>query len=219
MKLYVAPYAPNPRRVSMFVAEKGIAGIETVQVDLSKGVQREPWFSSLNPLSQVPALELDDGSVLTESRAICVYLENKFPEPNLMGVSPEERAFIEMWDRRVELGLMLPMMHWVRHAHPALAAVEKNQTPGVASYNEMSANKFAAWLDGVLADRPWIAGDRFTVADITAACGMDFAKLMKWRPENAHPKFVWLPIFQEVFDGPETQGGREQPASPRSSFG
>ena len=190
MKLYVAPYAPNPRRVSMFVAEKGITGIETVQVDLSSGAHKQPWYSALNPLSQVPALELDDGSVLTESRAICVYLENKFPQPNLMGEGPEDRAFIEMWDRRVELGLMLPLMMWVHHAHPALANVEKNQTPQVAEFNQASALRFAGWLDTVLRDRPWIAGDRFTVADITAACGMDFAKLMKWRPDPAFPNIA-----------------------------
>ena len=190
MKLYVAPYAPNPRRVSMFIAEKGIRGIETVQVDLAKGAHRQPWFSALNPLLQVPALELDDGSVLTESRAICVYLEHEFPDPNLMGEGAEERAFIEMWDRRIELGLMLPFMMWVRHAHPALANVESNQVPEVAEFNQRQAMKFATWLDGVLRDRPWIAGDRFTVADITAVCGMDFAKLMKWRPEPAFPNIA-----------------------------
>jgi glutathione S-transferase len=190
MKLYVAAYAPNPRRVSMFVAEKGISGIETVKVDLTKGAQHEDWFRALNPLGKTPALELDDGSVLTESRAICVYLESKFPEPNLMGRGPEERAFIEMWDRRIEFGLMLPMMMWVRHAHPALAAVEKNQTPEIAAFNQREAITFAHWLDGVLKDRPWIAGDRFTVADITAASGMDFAKLMKWRPEPEFPNIA-----------------------------
>ncbi len=185
MKLYVAPYAPNPRRVSMFIAEKGIGGIETVTLDLAKGAQREGWFLALNPLGKTPALELDDGSVLTESRAICVYLESKFPEPNLMGADPEERAFIEMWDRRIELGLMLPFMFWVRHAHPALAAVESRQTPQLAEFFRDEGETFAKFLDGVLKDRPWIAGDRFSVADITAACGTDFAKLMKWRPETA----------------------------------
>jgi glutathione S-transferase len=190
MKLYVAPYAPNPRRVSMFIAEKGIDGIESVTVDLAKGAHKQAWYSALNPLAQVPALELDDGSVLTESRAICVYLESKHPEPNLMGREPEERAFIEMWDRRVELGLMLPFMLWVRHAHPALANVEHNQSPAIAEHYEREAQRFAGWLDAVLKDRPWIAGDRFTVADITAVCGMDFAKLMKWRPEPAFPNIA-----------------------------
>ena len=190
MKLYVAPYAPNPRRVSMFIAEKGIRGIETVQVDLSKGAHKQPWFSALNPLNQVPALELDDGSVLTESRAICLYLEHKFPEPNLMGEGPEDRAYVEMWDRRVELGLMLPFMLWVRHAHPALANVEHEQSAEVAAYHQRTGQRFSTWLDGVLKDRPWIAGDRFTIADITAVVGMDFAKLMKWRPEPAFPNIA-----------------------------
>jgi len=182
MKLYVAPYAPNPRRVVMFLAEKGVTDVETVQINLQEGEHRTDEFKAKSPLAQLPVLELDDGRTLTESRAICTYLEALHPEPNLMGRDPFERAFVEMWDRRMELLFSMPLMMWVRHGNPVLAAVERNQNAEVASYNQGQAMRMAKWLNEELAQREWIAGDRFTIADITAACGMDFAKMMKWRP-------------------------------------
>jgi glutathione S-transferase len=198
MKLYSAPFAPNPRRVTMFLAEKGIGDIEIVNVDLGKGEQRTPEYRAKSPLAQAPALELDDGRCLTESRAICGYLEALYPDPNLMGRDPFERAEIEQWDRRVELLFMLPLMYWVRHSHPALAAVEKNQTPEVAAFNQTQAMALGRFLDRELANRDWIAGDRFTIADITAACGVDFAKLMKWRPGEDMPNLKrWRDRFAE----------------------
>lgn len=181
MKLYSAAYAPNPRRVTMFIAEKGLE-IETINVDLAAGQQHAEAFKAKSPLAQAPVLELDDGRCLTESRAICGYLEALHPEPNLMGADAYERAHIEMWDRRVEHAFMLPLMFWVRHGHPVMARVEPNQTEGVATFNQAQAMRAAAYLNDELASRPWIAGDRFTIADITAACGVDFAKMMKWRP-------------------------------------
>lgn len=182
MKLYTAPYAPNPRRVTMFVAEKRIADLETVSMDLPAGEHRSEAFRAKSPLAQLPVLELEDGRCLTESRAICTYLEALYPDPNLMGRDAFERAFIEMWDRRMELLFSMPLMMWVRHGNPVLAAVERNQNAEVASYNQGQAMRMAKWLNSELADREWIAGDRFTIADITAACGMDFAKMMRWRP-------------------------------------
>ncbi len=187
MKLFSAAYAPNPRRVMMFIAEKGVTDIEVVQVDLVKGEHREPDFRAKSPLAQVPTLELDDGRTITESRAICLYLEALYPEPNLMGRDAFERASIEMWDRRAELLFAMPLMMWVRHGSPMLAAVEKNQNAEVASWYQAQALRMAKWLDGELAHRPWIAGDRFTIADITAACGMDFAKMVRWRPGDDLP--------------------------------
>ncbi|MEQ1616734.1 MAG: glutathione S-transferase family protein [Terricaulis sp.] len=187
MKLFTAVYAPNPRRVAMFVAEKGIADIEIVQVDLMKGEHREPLFRAKSPLAQVPTLELDDGRTLTESRAICLYLEALYPDPNLLGADAFERASIEMWDRRVELMFAMPLMMWVRHGSPMLAAVEKNQNGDVANWYQAQALRMAKWLDGELANKPWIAGDRFTIADITASCGMDFAKMVRWRPGDDLP--------------------------------
>jgi len=187
MRLYTAPYAPNPRRVAMFLAEKGVGDIETVSLDLPKGEHREAAFRAISPLAQLPALQLDDGRTLTESRAICGYIEALYPEPNLMGADAFERAEIEMWDRRAELLFTMPLMMWVRHGSPILAAVERNQAPEVSKYYEAQALRMAAWLDNQLADRAWIAGDRFTIADITAACGVDFAKMMRWRPNEEVP--------------------------------
>lgn len=182
MKLYVAPYAPNPRRVMMFLAEKGVSDIEIVTLNLQEGEHRTDAFRAKSPLSQIPTLELDDGRTLTESRAICSYLEALYPEPNLMGRDAFERAFVEMWDRRMELLFSMPLMMWVRHGNPVLAAVEREQNAEVASYNQGQALRMAKWLNDELATRQWIAGDRFSIADITAACGMDFAKMMRWRP-------------------------------------
>lgn len=187
MKLYVAPYAPNPRRVMMFLAEKDIADIEIVSLNLQEGEHRTEAFRAKSPLSQIPALELDDGRTLTESRAICGYIEAMQPEPNLMGRDAFERAFVEMWDRRMELLFSMPLMMWVRHGNPVLGAVERNQNAEVATYNQGQAMRMAKWLNSELATRQWIAGDRFTIADITAACGVDFAKMMRWRPGDDLP--------------------------------
>lgn len=187
MKLYTAPYAPNPRRVTMFIAEKGFPNIEVVQLDLPKGEHRGEDFRAKSPLAQVPTLELDDGRTLTESRAICSHLEALQPEPSLMGRDAFERAQVEMWDRRIELLFAMPLMLWVRHGSPLLAAVEKSQNAEVAVYYQAQAMRMAKWLDGELAGRPWMAGERFTIADITAACGVDFAKMMRWRPGEDLP--------------------------------
>jgi glutathione S-transferase len=187
MKIYTAPYAPNPRRVMMFIAEKGIADIEIVSFDLPKGEHRGAEFRAKSPLAQVPTLELDDGRTLTESRAICGYLESLYPEPNLMGRDAYERAHIEMWDRRAELQFSLQLMLWVRHGSPLLAQVEKNQSAALASFSHDNSMRMAKWFDKELSGRPWIAGEHFTIADITAACGVDFAKMMKWRPGEDLP--------------------------------
>ena len=198
MKLYAAPYAPNPRRVAMFMAEKHFADIEVVTLDLTKGEHRERDFRQKSPLAQVPALELDDGRTLTESRAICSYLESVRPEPNLMGADAFERAQIEMWDRRAELLLSMPLMLWVRHASPFLAGIERQQTAAVAEYYRAQAMRLAAWFDNELASQPWIAGARFTIADITLACGMDFAKMMRWRPGDDLPNLrAWRARFSD----------------------
>jgi glutathione S-transferase len=139
MKLYVAPYAPNPRRVMMFLAEKDITDIDIVTLNLQDGEHRTDEFRAKSPLSQIPTLELDDGRTLTESRAICSYLEALQPEPNLMGRDAFERAFVEMWDRRMELLFSMPLMMWVRHGNPVLGAVERNQNAEVATYNQGQA--------------------------------------------------------------------------------
>lgn len=185
MKLYVSSFAPNPRRVTMFIAEKGITGIETVMVDLAAMEHRTPAFLEKNPFGRVPVLALDDGRTLCETRAICTYLEGLQPEPNLMGTTAEERAFIEMADRRVEMHLFMLIANAVRHTHPALAPLE---VPQFAAYGASQAEKMrevARWLDGELARQAFVAGERFTIADITAFCGLEFARgLLKYKPAD-----------------------------------
>ncbi len=183
MKLYTSSRAPSPRRVLMFMAEKGIVDIRLMQVDLGKGEHRDDAFTALNPMAQVPVLELADGRTLAEARAICTYLEGLYPNPNLMGEDFEERAFIEMMDRRCELQLFLRIANVIRHTHPGLAVLEQPQFPDFGAAQGNKVRETAHWLDGVLADRDFVAGERFTIADITAFCALEFARgLMKFRP-------------------------------------
>ncbi len=182
MKLYIAPGAPNPRRVTMFMVEKNIQGIDLVPVDLNAQEHKGEAYRAKNPLARVPALELDDGRVLTETRAICTYLEGLYPEPNLMGVDFEERAFIEMADRRVEHYLLAGIANAVRHTHPGLAPLEQPQFPDFGQSQAQKAREIGSWFDQLLARQPWIAGERFSIADITAFCAVEFAKLMKFNP-------------------------------------
>src|SRR5215213_10718470 len=129
MKLYTSARAPNPRRVDMFIAEKGIEDIARELIDLNAGEHRSNEFRARNPLSRVPVLELDDGRHLCESRAICSYLESLYPTPNMMGESADERAFIEMADRQVEFHLVGSIALYVRHTHPGLRPLENPQFP------------------------------------------------------------------------------------------
>lgn len=183
MKLYLSLRAPNPRRVSMFLAEKGVHGIEQVLVNLGANEHKGAAYLAKNPLARVPALELDDGRVLSESRAICTYIEGLFPEPNLMGVDFEERAFIEMADRRIEFHLFGGIANCIRHTHPGLAALEQPQFADFGKSQGDKVREVARWLDSELAHQPFVAGARFTIADITAFCAIEFARgLMKFVP-------------------------------------
>ena len=183
MKLYSSKGAPNPKRVTMFLAEKGVTDVPIEEVSLMQGEHRAASYRAKSPLGHSPALELDDGRVLTESRAICTFLESVYPDPNLMGHDGIERAFIEMWDRRIEFLLLLPIAQWVRHGHPALAALETHQAPAIAANGETKAREFTRWLDGELASRAFVAGDRFTVVDITAFVAIGFVRLMRYAPK------------------------------------
>ena len=182
MKLFVAQGAPNPRRVTMFMIEKNITHIDLVNVDLNKLEHKGELYRAKSPLAKVPALELDDGRVLTETRAICTYLEGLFPEPNLMGMDFEQRAFIEMADRRVEWSLLLGIANSVRHTHPGLAVLEQPQFADFGQSQAVKVLEVAQWYDRLLERQPWMAGERFTVADITAFCAIEFARLMKFKP-------------------------------------
>ncbi|HMW17113.1 MAG TPA: glutathione S-transferase family protein [Accumulibacter sp.] len=183
MKLYIAPRAPNPRRVLMFIAEKELSGITLEPVDLNAGEHWSEAFRIRNPLAKVPVLELDDGRMLSETRAICTYLEGMQPEPNLMGRDADERAFIEMADRRAELYLFGGFANCIRHTHPGLAALEQPQFPEFGRSQGEKVRQVARWFDDELARQPFIAGQRFTIADITAFCAVEFARgLMRFEP-------------------------------------
>lgn len=182
MKLYTSNRAPNPRRVRWVMAEKGIEDVELVEVDILTGEHKTPEYRARVGVPHVPALELDDGTTISESVAICRYLEALHPEPNLFGRDAREQAVIEMWTRRCEFYLANPIMLSVRHSHPALAALEAVQLPQLAEYNRAAAEKFMKTLDRRLAEQAFIAADRFTIADIVALVGLDFARLIKYRP-------------------------------------
>jgi len=181
MKLYDSRRAPNPRRVRWFLAEKAVEDIDVIDVDLFKGQHREADYLAKTGAPNVPALEMDDGTTITESLAICRYLESLYPEPNLFGRDPKETAIVEMWTRRGEMLVATPLMMAVRHSHPALAALEV-QSAEIAARNREGGIKALALIDRRLADSPFIAADRVTMADIVVAIGMDFARMVKFRP-------------------------------------
>ncbi len=179
MKLYDSYRAPNPRRVRWFMAEKGIEDIEVVNVSIFEGEHRTPDYLAKAGLPNVPMLEMDDGTAITESVAICRYLESLYPEPNLFGRDARETAVIEMWTRRVEMLLSNPLMLTVRHSHPALAAIEK-QVPEIAESNRRTAERALKVFDRRLAESEFIACERVTMADILAATGIDFSRMAKF---------------------------------------
>ena len=184
MKLYDTVMAPNPRRVRWFMAEKGIQDIEIVALNLLAGEHRTPEYRARAGLSHLPSLELDDGACITESIAIGRYLESHYPEPNMFGRDPLETALIEMWTRRAEMYLANPLMLFTRFSHPALSALEAPQ-PAVAEYNKATAERFLKVLDRQLEGREFLAADRITVADVVAYVGIDFGRLVKYRPDPA----------------------------------
>jgi glutathione S-transferase len=186
MKIYDSQTAPNPRRVRVFLAEKGVA-VPYEQVDIVKADNRSAAFRAKNPLGTLPVLELDDGTHISESVAICRYFEELHPDPPLMGTDARDRAVVEMWQRRIELEVFGPITQVFRNTHPFFAG----RIPQVAEWGEVcrkAAEARLAWLDGVLAEREFIAGTRYTIADITALCGIDFGRVSKIRiqPEQTH---------------------------------
>lgn len=175
MKLFDGGKAPNPRRVRVFLAEKGIE-VPLVPVDMGAMGHREPDVASRNPLRRLPVLELDDGTVLTESVAICRYFEEVQPEPPLFGTGALGRARVEEWQRRMELNLMMPVAHAFRHVHPAMKEWEVPQIPEWGEANKPKALDFLALLDKELAGREFAAGDAYSIADITGLIAIDFMK-------------------------------------------
>jgi glutathione S-transferase len=178
MKLYDGGRAPNPRRVKVFLAEKGIT-VPTEQVDLGKLAHKSAAYTAINPLQRVPALELDDGTVICESIAICRYFEQLKPEPALFGTGAKEMAIVEMWERRLEFHLLGPVSHVFRNSHPAMKDMEVPQVPAWAEANKPRVMDFLALLDRELGARRFIAGEHYTVADITGMIAVDFMKPAK----------------------------------------
>jgi glutathione S-transferase len=174
MKLYGAPMpAPNPRRVRIFLAEKGIDLPET-PLDLRKREHKSDEHRARNSLGQAPTLELDDGTCISETVAICRYFEEMKPDPRLFGASPFEKAQVDMWVRRIEFVLMMPVGNFWRHAHPFTAALLTQYT----DFGESNRGAYVSaqrWLDRELNGRPFIAGDAYTMADICALSTVDFA--------------------------------------------
>ena len=201
MKLYDSAIAPNPRLVRVFLAEKGIE-VPTVPVDIAKSENRQPPFLEKNPMGGVPILELDDGTIIAETVAICRYFEENQPAPPLMGTDPTDRAMVEMWRRRMELEIALPIMQTFRNLHDYF----KGRIPQVPEYGELcrkSAIKRLAWLDGELTDRRFVAGDRYTIADITLLIGVDFGRASDIRISSEQKNLVrW---YEEVSSRPSAK--------------
>lgn len=189
MKLYAAERAPNPRRVRIFLKEKGLE-VETVSVDMGAMAHRSPEIAAMNPLRQLPFIEFEDGSVLAESVAICRYFEELHPEPPLFGSGARERAFVEMWNRRVELNFFASVTAAFRHLHPAMAGWEVPQVSAWGEANKPKALSFLALLDRELEGRTFIAGEHFSIADITALVAFDFMKPARIACPEEHAN-VW----------------------------
>lgn len=175
MKLFDGGKAPNPRRVRVFLAEKGI-DVPLVPVDMGALGHRDEEVANRNPLQRLPVLELDDGTVLTESVAICRYFEECYPEKPLFGTGPLGRAKVEEWQRRMELNLLMPVAHAFRHIHPAMKDWEVPQIAEWGEANKPKALAFLHLIDRELADREFIAGDDYSIADITGLIAVDFMK-------------------------------------------
>jgi glutathione S-transferase len=175
MKLFDGGKAPNPRRVRVFLAEKGI-DVPLVPVDMGALQHRDETVTARNPLQRLPVLELDDGTIITESVAICRYFEELQPEPALLGRGAVGKAKVEMWQRRMELNLLTPVAQAFRHMHPAMKEWEVPQVPEWGEANKPKAINFLRLLDGELATRQYVAGDDYSIADITGLIAIDFMK-------------------------------------------
>ena len=174
MKLYSSKLAPSPLKVLIFLKEKGILDqVEIVDLDLGKLEHKTPEYKAIAPNSRVPALKLDDDTIILETTAICRYLESLYPEPNLFGENPIEIASIEMWYSRVTYELVVPLMHGFRHTHPHMSQMEnQNQEYGLAQ-RELAVKSLDVY-DKIIASREYIAGERFTYADIQMVTSLQF---------------------------------------------
>jgi len=185
MKLYDNPHAPNPRRVRMVLAEKGIE-CEKETLDLGAGDNLKEDFCAKNPSRKVPVLELDDGLCLAETPAICRYLDEVSPGESLYGTTPKERAVIDMWDHRMETALLYPAMFGFQH----ISGFFKDRMTPVEDWGKESVKNFMKGLpllETQLSNNDWVAGSRFSIADITALCAIDFVRIVKVRVGDEYP--------------------------------
>jgi len=175
MKIVQTRAAPNPRRVRIFLAEKGIE-VPFEEVDLMQGALKTPEFTALNPFQRVPILVLEDGTAIAETMAICRYFEALQPEPALFGKGPLGVAKVEMWSRRMDLGLLLSVAHAFRHLHPAMVKLEVPQVPAWGEANKPRALEILKIMDEALGRQRFLAGEEYSVADITGLVAIDFMK-------------------------------------------
>src|SRR5579862_2818618 len=193
--LYDCATAPSPRRARILLAEKGVAH-ETVQVDLRNGEQLSDAYRKINPQCTVPALRTDEGLLLTDNAAITAYLEARFPQPPLLGSTPQEKAEIASWNWRIEFEGLLSIAEALRNSVPAMAnralpgPVDYPQIPELAQRGLAKTQQFFATLNDRLADRDFIATDRLSIADITAVVAVDFARIIKVKPGEQHPHLL-----------------------------
>jgi glutathione S-transferase len=180
MRLYDSTTAPNPRRVRIFLAEKGLS-LPTTQIDIGARANLDPDFRARNPFAQVPVLELDDGTCLSESVAICRYFEELQPEPPLFGVGAREKAVVEMWNRRAELELTNRVFLCFQNTSDFFKG-RLVQVPEFGAVSKQRAEETLGILDRMLGTQRFLAGDRFSIADITALVGIDFGRVVKLRP-------------------------------------
>ena len=189
--LYDCSTAPSPRRARILLAEKGVTH-DTVQVDLRSGEQLGEAYRQINPQCTVPALRTEDGLLLSDNAAIAAYLEARYPEPPLLGSTPEEKADIASWNWRAEFDGLLAVADALRNSSPAMAgralpgAVNYAQIPQLAERGLARVEQFFDTLDARLQGRDFIAGGRFSVADITAVVVVDFARIVKKKPQERH---------------------------------
>ncbi|MBL4695355.1 MAG: glutathione S-transferase [Rhizobiaceae bacterium] len=203
MLLYDGGRAPNPRRVQIFLAEKNIE-IEKVQVDINALDQKSDEFTKMNPMQRLPVLMLGDGTAISESVAICRYFEEIQPDPPLMGINAKDKAIVEMWQRRMELNLMLPIAQAFRHLHPGAAHLEGTQIAEWGEINKPRAIECMKILDAELGTREFIAGEQFTIADITGIVACQFLKPARIEiPEDMENLSRW---FKEMCSRPSVMG-------------
>ena len=203
MLFYDCSTAPSPRRARMFIAEKGLE-IETREISIAKGEQLSADFLKVNPRATVPVLITDEGATLTENTAIATYLEARFPEPPLMGQTPDEKAQVAMWNAIAEGQGGMPVAEVLRNSHPAMKGralpgrLNLDQIPELAARGQKRVDAFFTLLEERLSESPWLAGERFSLADITAYVFIDFARVIKARiPEGNSATKAWYDSIRD----------------------